>query len=30
MLEETARSNPLVQAAVELFGGSINKIEPIQ
>jgi DNA polymerase-3 subunit gamma/tau len=29
-LEETAKADPLVQAAVELFGSPIGKIEPIK
>ena len=30
IIEDTVRSNPLVQAAMELFGGSIAKIEPMK
>jgi len=30
VIEDAARSNPLVQAAVELFGSSIGKIEPLK
>lgn len=28
-IEETARANPVVQAALDVFGGSLGKIEPI-
>jgi DNA polymerase-3 subunit gamma/tau len=30
IIEEAARTNPLVQATIEIFGGSINKIEAIK
>ena len=30
MLNEAARANPLVQAALELFGGSIGKVEQLK